>query len=139
MACRKSISQCQNGATRIRTRQCNNPAPKQCGKGCNARETVEVYNPNCGKCLNTPHLSLPSHSSVCRSLFFCAYMTRSLSLCLSLALCVYLIRSCLSVCLSVSLALCVYPTRSVSVCRSLSVCVYLTRSVFVCRSLSGYI
>ena len=136
MACRESIPQCKGGATRIRTRQCNNPTPKQCGKGCNAHEMVEVYNPNCRKYLHTPHLSLASHSSVCRSLFFCVYMTRSLSLCLSLALCVYLIRS-LSVCLS--LALCVYPTRSVSVCRSLSVCVYLTRAVFVCRSLSVYI
>ena len=135
MACRKSISQCQNGATRIRTRQCNNPAPKQCGKGCNARETVEVYNPNCGKCLNTPHLSLPSHSSVCRSLFFCAYMTRSLSLCLSLALCVYLIRSCLSVCLARPLCI----SDSICVCLSLALCLCISDLIFVCRSFSVYI
>ena len=135
MACRKSISQCQNGATRIRTRQCNNPAPKQCGKGCNARETVEVYNPNCGKCLNTPHLSLPSHSSVCRSLFFCAYMTRSLSLCLSLALCVYLIRSCLSVCLARPLCI----SDSICVCLSLALCLCISDSICVCLSLALWV
>ena len=84
--CNSNIPQCSGGGVRIRTRECSNPHPQSCGRGCAADGLYEVqYAQSCGQRFSLFFLfSLSLCPSFSLSLPAC--LPASLSVCSSLCL-----------------------------------------------------